>query len=69
MIRTAPEKETTVRVLVGGAEIARVSLEASEAWVERVVAVPAGAVGDEIDVTLANDGPGDFIDYHVWVTQ
>src|SRR6202041_3165492 len=30
VIRTAPEKETTVRVLVGGVEIARVPLEASE---------------------------------------
>jgi hypothetical protein len=69
VIRTAPEKETTVRVLVGGVEIGRVVLEASEAWVERTVAVPVSMVGEQIDVTLANDGPGDFIDYHVWVTQ
>ena len=70
VIRSAPESATTVRVLVGGAEIARVPLEASEGWVERVVTVPVENVDDEqIDVTLANDGPGDFIDYHVWVTQ
>ena len=54
---------------MGGAEIARLPLEESSAWLERVVAVPASAVGEEIDVTIANDGPGDFIDYHVWVTQ
>ena len=42
----------------------------SEAWVERVVAVPADSASrTTIDVTLANDGPGDFVDYHVWVTQ
>ncbi len=34
-----------------------------------MVAVPEDKVGEEIDVTLANDGPGDFVDYHVWVTQ
>jgi len=26
-------------------------------------------VRGSIDVTFANDGPGDFLDYHVWVTQ
>jgi hypothetical protein len=56
-------------VLVGGAEIAQVPFVATEGWVERVVAVPAENVGDEIDVSILNDGPGDFIDYHVWVTQ
>ncbi|MGO8998245.1 MAG: hypothetical protein ACLQVI_33410 [Polyangiaceae bacterium] len=69
VIRTTPEKETTVRVLVGGAEIERLPLAGVESWVERVVAVPEDKVGEEIDVTLANDGPGDFVDYHVWVTQ
>ncbi len=69
VVRSAPEKRTVVRVEVGGAEIARVSFEASEAWVEKVVEVPAARVKESIDVTLTNDGPGDFLDYHVWVTQ
>jgi hypothetical protein len=69
VIRTAPEKSTAVRVLVGGAEVAQVPLAASEGWVERAVAVPAEKVGEEIDVSIVNDGPGDFIDYHVWVSQ
>jgi hypothetical protein len=69
VIRTAPEKRTTVRVLVGGTEVAQMPLEETEGWVERAVAVPFEKVGSEIDVTLVNDGPGDFIDYHVWVTQ
>ncbi len=69
MIRTAPERETTVRILVGGVEIERVPLETNEGWVERVVAVPAEKMTDATEVTIANDGPGDFLDYHVWVTQ
>jgi len=56
-------------VLVGGTEVAQMPLEETEGWVERAVAVPFEKVGSEIDVTLVNDGPGDFIDYHVWVTQ
>ena len=69
VLRTAPEKATTVRVTVDGAEIARLALAQSDAWVERVVEIPAPKVDDAIDVTLVNDGPGDFIDYHAWATQ
>jgi hypothetical protein len=70
VIRSAPEKQTAVRVIVGGGEIARVALAATEGWVEQVIPVPAGKVGSEaLDVAILNDGPGDFIDYHVWVTQ
>jgi hypothetical protein len=69
VIRSAPEASAALRIVVGGVEISREELEARDAWVERVVPVPAERVSEEIDVTLANDGPGDFIDYHVWVTQ
>ena len=69
VVRSAPERESSVRVVIDGAEIARVPFEASEAWVERVVAIPALSVKESIEVTLLNDGPGDFLDYHVWITQ
>jgi len=69
VVRSAPEKRTSVRVVVDGSEIARVPFVASEAWVEKVIEVPAPRVRGSIDVTFANDGPGDFLDYHVWVTQ
>jgi hypothetical protein len=58
-----------VHVLIGGKEIGRVPLAAANTWLEPVVAVPGDDMGEEIEVTLVNDGPGDFIDYHVWVTQ
>jgi hypothetical protein len=69
VIRTAPESDATVRVLVGGKEITRLVLAETDDWAEEVVAVPAEDVGASLDVTIANDGPGDFVDYHVWVTQ
>jgi hypothetical protein len=69
VVRSAPEHASSVRVSVDGVEVARVSFEASEAWVEEVVAIPAAQVKETIAVTLLNDGPGDFLDYHVWITQ
>ncbi len=73
VIRSAPESRATVRVLVGGVELGRVPLEATEgvgrARRRGAASDKIRADGTPIDVTLANDGPGDFIDYHVWVTQ
>jgi hypothetical protein len=69
VVRTAPETRTVVRVLEGGGELSRENIDGANAWVELVVPVPPERVTGDIDVTLANDGPGDFIDYHVWVTQ
>jgi hypothetical protein len=70
VVRSAPEAASHVRVLVGGREVARFELAATEGWVEPVVTIPADAITDEpLPVTLANDGPDDFLDYHVWATQ
>jgi hypothetical protein len=69
IVRTAQEGEASVRVLVDGVALDPLQLSASEGWVESVVAIPADRVKPEVSVTFANDGPGDFIDYHVWVTQ
>jgi hypothetical protein len=69
VIRSAPYARTVVRARVNGAELEPLAFEAGEAWIEREVAVPPAAVSRTIDVTLTNDGPSDFIDYHLWATQ
>ena len=68
-MRSAPEAKAHVRVLAGDRELAALDLDATEGWVERVVAIPADAVATETAVRFVNDGPNDFIDYHVWATQ
>ncbi|HEY2518169.1 MAG TPA: hypothetical protein VGI39_45175, partial [Polyangiaceae bacterium] len=70
LLRTAPESTTVVRLTVDGAELTRLRLAATDAWVEQVIPVPASAVDDDtLEITLVNEGAGDFIDYHVWITQ
>jgi hypothetical protein len=69
VIRSAPEGMSRVRVVVNGAEVAHFELSSTEAWVERVVELPADAVSEDTRVSLGNDGPEDFVDYHVWATQ
>jgi hypothetical protein len=66
---TAQEGKASVRVLVDGVALDPLPLSASEGWVESVLTIPADRVKPEVSVTFANDGPADFIDYHVWVTQ
>ncbi len=69
VLRSAPEKGAVVRVLVHGALVDTVAFERTDGWVEGVAEIPAEMVGKEIDVELANTGPGDFVDYHAWITQ
>ncbi len=69
VVRTAPEQATTVRVIVRGVEIGTIALTPSEGWMEMSVVVPAEIVRDVLDVEFKNDGPNDFVDHHVWVTQ
>ncbi len=69
VIRSAPDGRATVHVRVGGEEVDHVDFERTEGWVEKEAKIPAEKVTADLDVELANDGPDDFIDYHVWVTQ
>jgi hypothetical protein len=69
VIRSAPEQPTTVRVLASGAPVGSFSLAASGAWVEIIHTLPAASLRDPVTIELRNDGPNDFIDHHVWVTQ
>ncbi len=69
VIRSAPEHEATVRVLVDGAEITRSRFVPAGGFVERPLRIPGSAVREHITVTVENDGPGMFTDYHVYITQ
>jgi hypothetical protein len=68
VIRTAPESATHLRVRVGDVESV-VDLERTPGWVEVAVALPAGRVSADMRVVVTNEGPGDFVDFHEWLTQ
>lgn len=70
IVRTANDKETRVLVRVDGAPLVELVIGRAEGWAETTLDVPGARVaGDSISVELANEGPGDFVDYHVWATQ
>jgi hypothetical protein len=69
VVRTAPESKTTIRVVVDGNEVARTTFEPTEGWVERAIPIPGPNVSNTTRVAIENDGPGDFIDYHLWIAQ
>jgi hypothetical protein len=69
VVRTAPESKTRVRVWVNGEEAGELALERTGGWVEIALALPAERVTDELNIVLTNDGPGDFVDFHDWLTQ
>lgn len=69
VVRTAQEKPAHVRVRVDGVEVAAFDFVANGAWNEDAVTIPAAHVRRKVRIELVNDGPGDFVDYHVWITQ
>lgn len=69
VVRSAPDHEATVRVLVDGNEVIRSRFVPAGGFVERPLRIPGAAVRERITVTLENDGPGMFTDYHVYITQ
>jgi hypothetical protein len=69
VVRTAPESKTRVRVRVNGADAGELALQRTGGWVEVALALPAERVTGELRVELTNEGPGDFVDFHDWLTQ
>jgi hypothetical protein len=67
VVRTAPDKATRVHTRVNGREVAVLDLDRKEGWDERVIDL--GVPTELLDVELVSDGPGDFVDYHVWLVQ
>ena len=58
-----------MRVRIGGADAGTLDLERTPGWVEAVLPIDASLVRSEIRIELTNEGPGDFVDFHEWVTQ
>jgi hypothetical protein len=69
VFRVAQESNTKVRIKVDGADAGTMEVDRIDGWEEKPVLVPAELVHDEIHVEITNEGPGDFLDYHAWVTQ
>ena len=69
VIRSAPDGRAAVRVRVAGGDVTRLDWAPTEGWVDLVAEIPAALVTHAIEIEMANDGPGDFIDYHAWLTQ
>jgi hypothetical protein len=69
VIRTAPESKTHVRVRIDGVDAGAFDLERGAEWLEVALPVAADRIKSEIRIELTNDGPGDFVDFHEWLTQ
>jgi len=69
ILRSAPDAATHVIVRANGAPIVELSLEPADGWVEGVATLPPDRVTAVTEMEIANQGPGDFVDYHAWVTQ
>jgi hypothetical protein len=69
VVRTAPESKTRVRVRLDGEDAGFLDLERAEEWVEAVLPIPADRVRPSMRIELVNEGPGDFVDFHEWLTQ
>ncbi|HWL89198.1 MAG TPA: hypothetical protein VNO21_25520 [Polyangiaceae bacterium] len=69
IVRSAPEGASRVLVRAATASLTMLEWEASEGWVEAAFEIPKDKVESEIRIELENQGPGDFVDYHVWIAQ
>jgi hypothetical protein len=69
IIRSAPDAIARVFVRVGGTPVVELELERANGWVEGEAVLPAERVTAETTIEMWNQGPGDFVDYHAWVTQ
>jgi hypothetical protein len=70
VVRTAQEAAAKVRVHVDGLDAGAMLLERKDAWEEVAHPIPGELVRRaDVRVELTNEGPGDFLDYHVWIAQ
>ena len=69
VVRVAPESTTRVHVRINGATVGYLDLERAAGWVEIPIDIPPDRVWGAMRVELTNEGPGDFVDFHEWLTQ
>jgi hypothetical protein len=74
VIRSAPEGDARVHVIVNDIEVAITrfarSADGEASFIERPIRIPAELVRSAaIQVRLENDGPQKFTDFHIYITQ
>lgn len=69
VVRTAQESKTRVRVRVDGIDATTLDLDRTGGWEETAAEIPGERVHAAVRIELVNEGPGDFVDFHAWVTQ
>ncbi|MFO0738036.1 MAG: hypothetical protein U0270_19240 [Labilithrix sp.] len=70
VVRLAQESATSVRIRVDGVDAGKLDVVRTNGWEERAFLVPDRLVTSASPrIELRNEGPGDFVDYHVWITQ
>ncbi len=69
LVRSAPDADSRVFVRIDGAPLLELDFQPTEGFIEAEVEIPADRVRPELGVEIWNQGPGDFVDYHAWVTQ
>jgi hypothetical protein len=69
IVRTAQENETRVRVRIDGADAGTFELTPNGGWEDHALTLHGAQVRGSMRLSLTNEGPGDFVDYHVWITQ
>jgi hypothetical protein len=69
VVRTAQENKTRVRIRIDGQDAGAFDLDSTGGWADTAVPLPAEVVRGSMRVSLTNEGPGDFVDYHLWIIQ
>jgi hypothetical protein len=69
VVRTAPESKTHIRLRIDGQDAGGFDLDRSPDWLEVAVPLEGARIHPQLRVELTNEGPGDFVDFHEWITQ
>jgi hypothetical protein len=69
VFRTVQTTNVKVRGRINGVDAFDLDLGANDGWTETLVRIDPERVTERLDVALECKGPGDFVDYHVWLVQ
>lgn len=70
VFRTAPEGKSKITVLLDGHTVGSLAFEHAEGWREVPLAIDPSLVrSGDLAFEVKNEGPEDFVDYHVWLTE
>jgi len=70
VFRTAPEGKSKITVLLAGHVVGTLSFQHEEGWREVPLAIdPSLVTSGDLAFEVKNEGPEDFVDYHVWLTE